>query len=158
MVYEKVPLKDGDTIASGDRLEVVVTVETKNDYDYLLFEDLKPAGLEAIALQSGGNLYASELRESSVPKKLGAGEQPTVVRRDSSADMTGRTAWVYQELRDRKVAMFIDHLAQGTWEMRYSLRAEVPGSFHALPLLGQAMYVPEVRANGNEVRLVVSDR
>jgi uncharacterized protein YfaS (alpha-2-macroglobulin family) len=158
VVYEKVPLNDGETITSGDRLEVVVTVEAKNDYEYLLFEDLKPAGLEAMALQSGSNLFAIELREASVPKKLGAGEKPTLIRRDPSADATGRTAWVYQELRDRKVAMFIDHMPQGTWEIRYSLRAEVPGSFHALPLLGQAMYVPEVRANGNEVRVVVSDR
>jgi alpha-2-macroglobulin len=64
---------------------------------------------------------------------------------------------VYQELRDRKVAMFIDHLPQGTWEIRYTLRAEIPGTFHALPLLGQAMYVPEIRANGAEVRMQVGE-
>jgi uncharacterized protein YfaS (alpha-2-macroglobulin family) len=64
--------------------------------------------------------------------------------------------WVYQELRDRKVAMFIDHLPQGLWEIRYTLRAEVPGSFHALPLLGEAMYVPDVRANGEEARVEVA--
>ena len=29
---------------------------------------------------------------------------------------------------------------------------------HRLPLLGQAMYVPEVRANGDEVRVVVEER
>ena len=29
----------------------------------------------------------------------------------SPGDFTGRTRWVYQELRDRKVALFIDHLA-----------------------------------------------
>jgi uncharacterized protein YfaS (alpha-2-macroglobulin family) len=62
---------------------------------------------------------------------------------------------VYQELRDRKVAMFVDHLDQGLWEIRYMLRAEVPGTFHALPLLGQAMYVPDIRANSDEVRLTV---
>ena len=56
------------------------------------------------------------------------------------------------------MAMFIDHIQQGVWEMRYTLRAETPGSFHALPLLGQAMYVPEVRANGDEVRVVVGER
>jgi alpha-2-macroglobulin len=130
VVYEKAPLPDGGSVASGERVEVVVTVETKNDYDYLLFEDLKPAGLEAVALQSGQPLYAQ-------------------------AEGSGRMAFVYQELRDRKVAMFIDHLAQGTWQIRYTLRAEVPGSFHALPVLGQAMYVPEVRANGDEVRVTV---
>ncbi|MBU1988332.1 MAG: hypothetical protein KKD94_02520 [Nanoarchaeota archaeon] len=47
---------------------------------------------------------------------------------------------------------------QGIWEIRYDLRAEVPGHFHALPLLGEAMYVPEIRANGAEIRLEVIDR
>jgi uncharacterized protein YfaS (alpha-2-macroglobulin family) len=130
--YDRVPLGDRDSIASGERVEVVVTIETKNDYDYLMFEDLKPAGLEAVALQSGQPLYATGVK-------------------------TNRNAFVYQELRDRKVAMFIDHLQQGTWEIRYTLRAEVPGSFHALPLIGQAMYVPEIRGNGDEVRLVVQE-
>jgi alpha-2-macroglobulin len=111
----------------------VVTVETKNDYQYLLFEDLKPAGFEAVELQSGSGLHARNTK-------------------------TNATAYVYQELRDRKVAMFVDRLGQGLWEIRYTLRAEVPGTFHALPLLGQAMYVPDVRANGDEVRVTVEER
>jgi hypothetical protein len=41
--------------------------------------------------------------------------------------------------------------------MRYDFRAEVPGKFHALPVLGQAMYVPEIRANSAEVRISVED-
>ena len=75
-----------------------------------------------------------------------------------SSNYTGRTRWVYQELRDRKVALFIDKLPEGVWEIRYDLRAEAPGTFHALPLIGQAMYVPEIRSNGTEVRLTVEDR
>jgi uncharacterized protein YfaS (alpha-2-macroglobulin family) len=153
VVYEKVPLEDGATIDSGDRVEVVVTIETKNDYEYLLFEDLKPAGFEAVALQSGESLLASELRDDSVTRSPAS--DPTRVRRAAGADVTFRSASVYQELRDRKVAMFIDHLAQGVWQIRYPLRAETPGTFHALPLLGQAMYVPEIRANGEEVRVTV---
>ena len=158
VVYERVPLRDHETVASGEQVEVVLTVETKNDYDYLIFEDLKPAGLEAVALQSGQSLYATELRESIVPKRLGAGDDPTRSRRNRAAETTNRGVYVYQELRDRKVANFIDHLPQGIWEVRYMLRAEVPGTFHALPLIGQAMYVPEIRANGDEIRLTVSDR
>jgi uncharacterized protein YfaS (alpha-2-macroglobulin family) len=65
---------------------------------------------------------------------------------------------VYQELRDRKVALFIDKLPQGVWEMRYDLRAEVPGAFHALPVVGHAMYTPEIRCNGVEVRIKVEDK
>ncbi|HVE73289.1 MAG TPA: alpha-2-macroglobulin family protein [Thermoanaerobaculia bacterium] len=128
--YDRVPLRDNESIASGERVEVLVTIETKNDYEYMLFEDLKPGGFEAVALQSGYSLSATSAR-ASVP--------------------------VYQELRDRKVAMFIDRLPQGTWEIRYELRAEVPGTFHALPLLGQAFYVPDVRANSDEIRVTVRE-
>ena len=42
--------------------------------------------------------------------------------------------------RDRKVALFADRLPQGLWEVRYELRAETPGRFHALPLLGHATW------------------
>jgi uncharacterized protein YfaS (alpha-2-macroglobulin family) len=137
VAYDRLPLADGGAVGSGERVEVAATIESKNDYDYLMFEDLKPAGLEAVSLQSGGPLFARELKADGTP--------------------TGRTAWVYQELRDRKVALFIDHLPQGVWEIRYTLRAEVPGTFHALPLLGQAMYVPEIRANGDEIRMTVNE-
>jgi uncharacterized protein YfaS (alpha-2-macroglobulin family) len=65
---------------------------------------------------------------------------------------------VHQELRDRKVAFFIDKLPEGVWEIRYELRGEVPGKFHALPVVGHAMYAPEIKCNGTELRLTVTDR
>jgi uncharacterized protein YfaS (alpha-2-macroglobulin family) len=136
-VSERVPLKDGESVKSGDRIEVVLTVEAKNHYEYLLFEDLKPAGLEAVALRSGSGLNIRELK--------------------SGGGFTGRTRWVYQELRDRKVALFIDKLPEGVWQMSYEMRAEVPGAFHALPVLGHAMYVPEIRTNGSESHMRVVD-
>jgi uncharacterized protein YfaS (alpha-2-macroglobulin family) len=72
-------------------------------------------------------------------------------------DFTGRQRGVHQELRDRKVALFLDKLPEGVWEIRYDLRAEVPGDFHALPVVGHAMYVPEIRCNGAELRVHVKD-
>jgi hypothetical protein len=152
-VYEQLPLLDRGTVTSGDRVDVVITVEAKNDYEYLVFEDLKPAGLEAVQLRSGENLYARELRADAVERTFTGGK----IDREAK-DYTGRTAWIYQELRDRKVALFIDRLPQGVWEIRYQLRAEVPGHFHALPVLGHAMYVPEIRCNGAEIRMTVVDR
>ena len=136
-VSERVPLKDGETVKSGDRVEVVLTVEAKNNYEYLLFEDLKPAGLEAVQLRSGEGVTIRELK--------------------SGGGFTGRERWVYQELRDRKVALFVDQLPEGIWQMSYEMRAEAPGAFHALPVLGHAMYVPEIRTNGAETRLRVVD-
>jgi uncharacterized protein YfaS (alpha-2-macroglobulin family) len=77
---------------------------------------------------------------------------------DETDTYTGRDSFVYQELRDRKVAMFVSKLQQGVWEIRYALRAEVPGTFHALPLMGQAMYVPEIRCNDDEMIIKVADK
>ena len=137
IVSERVPFNDGDAVKSGDRIEVVLTVEAKNNYEYLLFEDLKPAGLEAVQVRSGDDVMIRELK--------------------SGGGFTGRSRWVYQELRDRKVALFIDHLPEGVWQVSYEIRAEAPGAFHALPVLGHAMYVPEIRTNGAETRVRVVD-
>jgi uncharacterized protein YfaS (alpha-2-macroglobulin family) len=137
IVSERVPLNDGETVKSGDRVEVVLTVEAKNNYEYLLFEDLKPAGLEAVQIRSGESLYVRELK--------------------ADGGFTGRQRWVYQELRDRKVALFIDRMPEGVWQLSYEMRAEAPGAFHALPVLGHAMYVPEIRTNGAETRVRVVD-
>lgn len=146
--YEKHPVSDNSNVTSGNRVEVVLSVESKNHYEYLIFEDLKPAGLEAVQIRSGEPLYAREL-------KAGAPSDP---QKRSETDYTGRTRWIYQELRDRKIAMFIDQLPQGMWEIHYDLRAEVPGNFHALPLMAHAMYVPEIRANDTEIRIQVEDQ
>ncbi|MEP6912769.1 MAG: alpha-2-macroglobulin family protein, partial [bacterium] len=171
-VSERVPLNDGDTVKSGERVETVITIEAKNNYEYLLFEDLKPAGLEAVQLRSGESLYVKEIKSGALAKSAGIlpassagtasappalGSKSSLMNFKSSSDFTGRTRWVYQELRDRKVALFIDHLPEGIWQLSYEMRAETPGAFHALPVLGHAMYVPEIRTNGAEVRIRVVD-
>jgi alpha-2-macroglobulin len=48
----------GDVLQSGEfvevePVEVELTLESKNDYEYLLFEDMKPAGYEPDDLRSG---------------------------------------------------------------------------------------------------------
>lgn len=130
------PLKDGDELKSGDRVRVDVTLEAKNNYEYLISEDFKPAGLEAVALQSGS---------------------ATAVMLDRSGRETGNLIPVYQEFRDQKAAFFISKLDQGKCILRYELRAEVPGEFHAMPNQSHAMYVPEIRANSDEMRIKVKD-
>ncbi|NBV22913.1 MAG: alpha-2-macroglobulin [Proteobacteria bacterium] len=210
LVYDKVPLLDGESVKSGERIETVLTLEAKNSYEYLLFEDLKPAGFEAVAVRSGESLYARELKSGAVERKFGEVGKPVpqagpqagpkskgpkskvgaAVAASAEAvapglvagapklvaaarpiglmpaprpigigepDFTGRSRWVYQELRDRKVALFLDKLPEGVWQLRYEMRAEVPGAFHALPVLGHAMYVPEVRCNGAEMHVTVID-
>jgi uncharacterized protein YfaS (alpha-2-macroglobulin family) len=68
--YKRIKLKSGDTLKSGDLLEVELLLTSKNDYDYLAFEDMKPAGCEPVALRSGytyGELCSNmELRDEKV--------------------------------------------------------------------------------------------
>ncbi len=123
--YTRHPLADGASLRSGDLIEVELVLETKNDYDYLIFEDMKPAGCEPLELRSGFR-YGDGLASN-------------------------------QELRDTKIAFFVDHLPQGTRVLRYRLRAEVPGAFNALPTNAYAMYAPEVRALSDGWRVTVGD-
>lgn len=123
--YSREEIGDGAQLQSGDLIEVELRVEADNDYEYLVFEDLKPAGLEPVALRSG------------------------------AAWDDGQASNV--ELRDEKVAFFVDFLSQGAHVLRYQMRAEIPGSFHALPTNGYAMYAPEVRAISDETRIEVKD-
>ena len=61
-----VALNDGETVESGERVEVVLTIEAKNNYEYLMFEDLKPAGLEAVQIRSGENIYVKEIKSGAL--------------------------------------------------------------------------------------------
>lgn len=51
--FRREPLTDGATLKSGDRIEVELILESKNDYEYLLFSDAKAAGFEALDALSG---------------------------------------------------------------------------------------------------------
>ena len=124
--YDRIPLQNGDAVTSGEQIEVVLKIHSKNTYDYLAFEDMKPAGCEPVDLRSGG--------------KFAGGLCPNV------------------ELRDEKVVFFIGLLEQGDHILRYKLRAETPGTFHALPTSGYAMYAPEVRTISDEMRLKIKDQ
>jgi uncharacterized protein YfaS (alpha-2-macroglobulin family) len=64
------PLNFGDQISVGDTVEVELTVSSSGDFEYLAFEDPKPAGCEPTRLRSGygrsGMVANVELRDSKV--------------------------------------------------------------------------------------------
>jgi uncharacterized protein YfaS (alpha-2-macroglobulin family) len=122
-------LADGSKIASGDRVEVELILESKNDYEYLIFSDAKAAGFEALDSLSG-----------YVGGGVGYG--------------SGLSA--YMEPRDQTVDFFIRALPRGTNTLRYQLRAEAPGIYKALPATAEAMYAPELRANSEDLKLEIS--
>jgi uncharacterized protein YfaS (alpha-2-macroglobulin family) len=51
--FEREELSDGSALESGDLVEVELTIESKNDYEYLVFEDMKAAGFEPVDVRSG---------------------------------------------------------------------------------------------------------
>ena len=119
------PIRDGDTLVSGDEVRVTLRLKSLNDYEYLVFEDPKPAGMEPVALQSGST-YAGGLCSN-------------------------------MELRDELVAFFVSRLPQGERSISYNVRAEIPGTFHAVPATGYAMYTPDLRANAASFVIKVKD-
>jgi uncharacterized protein YfaS (alpha-2-macroglobulin family) len=122
--YQRVELKSGDEVKSGDLIEVTLGIDSKNDYEYLVFEDWKAAGMEAVDVRSGYN-----------PNGLGA----------------------YMELRDEKVSLFVQTLPRGRHNLSYRLRAEIPGTFSALPTRAEAMYAPELRANSDSMKFTIGE-
>ena len=123
--YERVELNNGDRVNSGDLIQVEFKVTSDNDYTFLAFEDMKPAGCEPVDLTSGSK-----------------GQEGF---------------YSYMELRDEKVTFFVPSLGRGDHLMRYRMRAEVPGVFHALPTTLFGMYVPELRANSHEHVIEIVD-
>ncbi|MEI6969930.1 MAG: MG2 domain-containing protein [bacterium] len=53
--YERRELKMLDTLKSGDLVEIELEIESKNDYEYVIFEDMKAAGFEPVEVRSGYN-------------------------------------------------------------------------------------------------------
>jgi len=68
--YEREELKDLDKLKSGDLVEIELGIASKNDYEYIIFEDMKAAGFEPVEVRSGyaGNSLGAymELRDERV--------------------------------------------------------------------------------------------
>lgn len=53
--YERTPIANLATLKSGDLVEIELIMESKNDYEYIIFADWKPAGFETVDVRSGYN-------------------------------------------------------------------------------------------------------
>ena len=122
--YVRSELPEGGTVKSGDLVEVELEIDSKNDYEYIVLEDMKAAGFESVDVRSGYN---------------------------------GNDMNAYVEFRDNRVVFFVHQLARGKHSVAYRLRAEIPGTFSALPAKAAAMYAPELKANSDEIKLHVED-
>src|SRR5262249_13382342 len=51
--YRREELNDAAALKSGDQVEIELVIESKNDYEYVVVEDMKAAGFEPVEVRSG---------------------------------------------------------------------------------------------------------
>ncbi|NJM37667.1 MAG: hypothetical protein HC845_07315 [Akkermansiaceae bacterium] len=121
--FQREPLADGAKLASGDRIEVELVLESKNDYEYLLFSDQKAAGFEALDALSGyvggGNFNAyMEPRDQSVDFFIRALPRGThTLRYQLRAEAPG----IYKALPAMATAMYAPELRANSEDARLEI-------------------------------------
>jgi uncharacterized protein YfaS (alpha-2-macroglobulin family) len=117
--YERKRLANDAVLKSGDLVEIELTLESKNDYEYLVFEDMKAAGFEPVDLRSG-YIYDSlpayvEFRDNRVcffVRRLMRGKHSVAYR--MRAEIPGR----FSALPTRGYAMYAPELKANSDEIK----------------------------------------
>ncbi|MGC9348092.1 MAG: hypothetical protein ACP5JG_08150, partial [Anaerolineae bacterium] len=112
------PVRD---LVVGELVDVELTIIVPQTRYFVLVEDRFSAGIEPI----DPSLYSS-VPFGHVPIK---GDVDPFVERNFQSD---------------RVRFFARHLAPGTYQVAYRVRAAVPGTYHALPATVSEVYFPEV--------------
>jgi hypothetical protein len=121
--FQRQELANLALLKSGEMAEIELTIQSKNDYEYLVFEDMKPAGFEPVDLQSGynGNALGAyvEFRDNRVVffvRQLARGTHSVSYR--MRAEIPGR----FSALPARGSAMYAPELKANSDEIK--LRVE----------------------------------
>jgi uncharacterized protein YfaS (alpha-2-macroglobulin family) len=112
--------------ALGDVVQVRLTIDVPENMQYVIVEDMLPAGLEAL--------------DTSLKTVSAAADAPAF-------GPAGRPYWWYftqTSIRDNRVALFATDLPAGTYHYTYLARASSLGAFQTLPATAYQMYAPEV--------------
>ena len=122
LVYDRQEVADLGKLTSGDLVEIELEIESKNDYEYLVFEDPKAAGLEPVDRQSGytGGFPAvyRQLRDDRVAfffRTLARGKHSISYR--MRAEIPGR----FSALPTRGSAMYAPELKANSDEIRLGI-------------------------------------
>ncbi|MFN9183263.1 MAG: alpha-2-macroglobulin family protein [Planctomycetota bacterium] len=121
--FDRVELASLSEVTSGDLIEIELEIDSKNDYEYVIFEDLKAAGCEAVDLQSGyasGGLGAYvEFRDERVSffmRTLSQGKHSVSYR--LRAEIPGQ----FSALPARAWAMYAPELKGNSDEMKLKIK------------------------------------
>ncbi|MCX7426558.1 MAG: MG2 domain-containing protein, partial [Planctomycetia bacterium] len=117
--YDREELPNLATLKSGDLVEIELEIDSKNDYEYLVFEDMKPAGFEPVDLRSGynGNALGAymEFRDNRVVffvQRLARGKHSVAYR--MRAEIPGR----FSALPTAASAMYAPELKANSDEIK----------------------------------------
>mgnify|MGYP003311997323 CR=1 FL=1 len=120
--FKRIRMASGDAIKSGDIVEIELIIESKNDYEYLMFEDMKAAGFEPVDLRSGytrnGMGAYMELRDQKVTffvRSLPRGKHSI------SYKMRAETPGKFSALPSRAEAMYAPELRANSDEIKISI-------------------------------------
>lgn len=115
--YRREVLSSGARLQSGDLLEIELRVESKNDYEYIIVEDMKAAGCEPVDQLSGYTESAPgaymELRDERVAffvRRLGQGTHSYRYR------LRAETPGVFSALPTKVSAMYAPELKANSHE------------------------------------------
>jgi uncharacterized protein YfaS (alpha-2-macroglobulin family) len=120
--FERVELENLATLKSGDLVEIELEFESKNDYEYIIFEDMKAAGFEPFNVRSGYHANGlgayMELRDNRVAffvRRLMRG-------RNSIADrMRAEIPGKFSALPTRAFAMYAPELKGNSDEIKLKI-------------------------------------
>ncbi len=117
--YEREELPNLASLTSGELCEIELEIDSKNDYEYLVFEDMKPAGFEPVDLRSGynGNTLGAymEFRDNRVVffvRRLARGKHSVAYR--VRAEIPGK----FSALPTRAWAMYAPELKANSDEIK----------------------------------------
>ena len=120
--YLRTPIQNLAELSSGDLVEVELIVDSKNDYEYILFEDMKAAGFEPVEVRSGynGNEMGAyvEYRDDRVTlfvPRLARGRHSVSYR--LRAEIPGR----FSALPTKAAAMYAPELRANSQEIRLQI-------------------------------------
>src|SRR5690606_6538701 len=117
--YERTEIPNLGKVTSGDLVEIELVIESKNDYEYIILEDLKAAGFEPVEVRSGytGNQMGAymELRDDRVAlflRTLARG------RHSVSYRMRAETPGKFSALPTSAYAMYAPELKANSDELK----------------------------------------
>jgi len=124
------PCEPIDSAVPGDLVEVRLTLTVPEPRHFVMLEDTYPAGMEPV----DPTLLTEQ---QNLP-------EPGLVPDEETPRRWWWNPFDHRELRDERAVFFAEALQPGVYQVRYLLRATLPGEYQVLPATASEMYFPEV--------------